>query len=623
MTVKGVAGKVAFVALDKGEVAEEAVAQELYEQYLGGYGLGAYYLYTRQPGGVDPLGPENMFGLLVGPLTGTDAVTGNRFVIVGKSPKTGGWADANCGGTFGPVFKGAGFDGIFFTGISPEPVYVVVEGGRATLHSAKHLWGLDTHDTEDRLREEHGDDIVIACIGPSGERQDLLACVINDKGRAAGRSGLGAVMGSKKLKAIVAKGKVAIEVADAERMKAGRRRGIKEMQDSGFYQGLHEFGTCAITEGSAGNGDSPIKNWGGTPEDFPEAANLSGEKTIGYQVRKYGCWRCPIACGGVYKVPSGPYACETHKPEYETESAFGSLCLNSNLESIAKVNDICNRAGIDTISAGSTVAFAMECFENGLYTKEDTGGVELTWGNHAAIVEVTEMIARSEGFGAVLADGMKKAADRLGPEAVQFAMHVRGEELPMHDPKLSPSLATSYHVEATPGRHTQLNAWAYEADFAMIGVEALFDEFDKYTYAGKGKANRVISNFMHVVNAAGMCMFGACVISYELIPESLSAAMGKEFSVEDVIEIGDRIAALRTAFNVREGIIAAKAPAPGRMIGRTPLAKGPVAGVTVDLETQNRDYFTAMGWDAETGTPTAETLTRLGLDFCVGDLGGK
>ena len=621
MGLKGVAGKVAFVALSDGEVAEEKVPEAIYESYLGGYGLGAYYLYKRQPAGADPLGPDNMFGLLVGPLTGTDAITGNRFVVVGKSPKTGGWGDANCGGTLGPVFRAAGFDGLLFSGISPEPVYTLVEDGRATLHSAKHLWGLDSHETEDRLRDELGADIVIACVGPCGERKNLLACVMNDKGRAAGRSGLGAVMGSKRIKAIVARGKVNIEVADAERVKAARRRGMDAMQDSGFYQGLHQFGTCAITEGSAGNGDSPIKNWGGTPEDFPDAANLSGEKTIEYQLRRYGCWRCPIGCGGLYKVPSGPYACETHKPEYETESAFGSLCLNPNLESIAKLNDICNRAGMDTISTGGTLAFAIECFENGLYTKDDTGGLELTWGNHSAMVEVTEMIARSKGFGALLADGIKVAADKLGPRAQEFATHVRGEELAMHDPKLNPSLATSYQVEATPSRHTQLNAWASEAGFAMTGIEALFGEFDKYTYTGKGKANRVVSNFMHVVNAAGMCMFGACVIPYDLIPEFLSAVMGREFSVDDVLDIGDRIAALRTAFNVREGVSAAKAPVPGRMIGRPPFKAGPVADITVDVETQNREYFAEMGWDPESGIPKAETLKKLGLDFCIPDMG--
>ena len=621
MSLKGVAGKVGFVALSTGEVSQEEVPQEVYEAYIGGYGLGAYYIYNRQPGGVDPLGPDSTLGFLVGPLTGTSAITGNRFVVVGKSPKTGGWGDANCGGTFGPVLKAAGFDGVFFTGISPEPVYLLVEDGSATLHPAEDLWGLDSHDTEDRLREKLGADIVVACIGPSGERQELLACVMNDKGRAAGRSGLGAVMGSKRLKAVVARGDVAVDVADAERLKAIRKRGLEAMPMSGFYQGLHEFGTCSVTEGSAGNGDSPIKNWAGTPDDFPDAANLSGEKTLEYQTRRYGCWRCPIACGGLCKVPSGPYACETHKPEYETAAAFGCLCLNSNFESIVKLNDICNRAGIDTISTGCTVAFAIECFENGLYTKKDTGGLELTWGNHAAMVALAEQIAKNEGFGAALANGMKPAADKLGDAASEFAIHVGGEELAMHDPRLNPSLAVNYQVDATPGRHTQINAWAHEAGFAMPGIEKLFGDFDKYTYTGKGKANRIISNFMHVVNAAGMCMFGACVIPYDCIPEFLSAVTGREFSVNDVLEAGDRIAAIRTAFNIREGVQPAKLRVPGRMLGRPPLAKGPVAGITIDAETQNAEYFSEMGWDPETGIPTETTLQRLGLDFCIADMG--
>ena len=620
MKLKGIAGKMGVVELTSGSISIEDVPDQLYEQYLGGYGLGAHYIYGAQPAGVDPLGPENRLGLFVGPLTGTNAVTGNRFTMVGKSPKTGGWGDANCGGTFGPVFKAAGFDGMVFSGVSPEPVYLLVEDGRAVLKSAEHLWGLDSHDTEERLQEELGSDVVIACIGPVGERQHLLACVMNDKGRAAGRSGLGAVMGSKRLKAIVARGKVNIEVADADRLKAARQRGIEAMQDSAFYQGLHAFGTCAITEGSVFNGDSPIKNWGGTPEDFPEAGQLSGEKTIEYQVRRYGCWRCPIACGGIYKVPSGPYACETHKPEYETEAAFGCLCLNSNLESIAKVNDICNRAGMDTISTGATVAFAIECFENGLYSLEDTGGLELTWGNHAAIVKLVELIAADEGFGSVLANGMKPAADRLGDSANDFAAQVGGEELAMHDPRLNPSLALNYQVDPTPARHTQLNAWASEAGFAMVGIEELFGEVDKYTYTGKGKANRIVSNFMHVVNSAGMCMFGACTIPYDLIPEFLSAVMGREFSVEDVVQIGDRIATLRTAFNVREGAPPAKNNVPRRMVGQPPLTAGPLAGVTVDHAAQRKDYFAEMGWDEETGVPREKTLKDLKLEFCIPDM---
>lgn len=620
MNLKGILGKVGFVALSSGAITEEPVPQELYEQYLGGYGLGAYYLYTRQARAVDPLGPDNTLGFLVGPLTGTDAITGNRFVVVAKSPKTGGWGDANCGGTFGPVFKSAGFDGIFFTGIAPEPVYLLVEDGHASLKSARHLWGLDTHKTEAKLREELGSDIVVACIGPVGERKSLLGCIINDKGRAAARSGLGAVMGSKNLKAVVARAKVNIEVADSGRVMAARKLCLESMKDSPVYESLHQYGTSGGTAAKVYISDSPIKNWSGTPEDFPDVENLNAEKFISYQTRRYACWRCPVACGGRYKIPSGPYACETHKPEYETASAFGSLCLNSNLESIAKLNDICNRAGMDTISTGSTIGFAIECFENGLYTTHDTGGLELTWGNHAAMVQLTEMIAGGTGFGAFLENGIKAAAEKLGSAASEFAIHVNGEELPMHDPRCLPSLATSYQLDATPARHTQFNAWSAEGKFAYIGIGELFGKVEKYKYSGKGMANRIIANFTHVVQAAGMCLFGALVIPYKMIPEFLSGVMGREFSVDDVIRIGDRIAAIRTAFNIREGIISRVFSLHHRLIGDPPAKVGPLAGVKVDVERQNNEYLAEMGWDPLTGIPTEATLKRLQLDFCVADM---
>jgi aldehyde:ferredoxin oxidoreductase len=613
--------RVLFADLSSGDLQVEHLGPRIYEDYIGGYGVGAYVLYTRQRGGVDALGPENTLGFVTGPLTGTDAITGNRYCVVGKSPKTGTWGDANSGGFFGPALKASGFDATFFTGISPKPVYLLLENGKASLRSASHLWGLDSTETEDKLRAELGDDILIACIGPAGERRSLLACVMNDKGRAAGRSGLGAVMGSKKLKAIVARGDQEIPVADKERLQRVRKEGLAAMKDDGFYKVLRDYGTGGLTEGSVESGDCPIKNWGGTPEDFPTADRISDDDVIKVQLKRFGCWRCPIACGGHVKVESGPYASETHKPEYETLGVFGALCLNDNLESIVKANELCNRYGMDTISAGATVAFAIECFEEGVVTKEDTGGIELTWGNHEAIVAITEQIGKNEGFGAVLADGIQAAVDRIGEAAAPYAMHVQGEELPMHDPRLNPGLASSYKIDATPARHTQPSAWTFEGgDGAFAGISAFFPMPDRYVYSGKGEAHRVVSSFGHVLNAAGICLFGAYVTPYTALQESLSAAMGREYSFEDVLEIGERIAALRTAFNIREGLQPKSFEVPGRMIGKPPLNKGPIAGVTIDLDQQLHDYFVAMRWDPETGYPTRETLLRLGLDFVARDM---
>jgi aldehyde:ferredoxin oxidoreductase len=447
----------------------------------------------------------------------------------------------------------------------------------------------------------------------------LLSCIINDKGRAAGRSGLGAVMGSKKLKAVVAVGDAEVAMADPAGMKEAMNEHRKFMREQAFFWTLDKYGTSGITAGACSTGDTPIKNWGGTPEDFPTAANISDDKVLAIQKRKWGCWKCPIACGGLTEVKEGQYASDTHKPEYETLGAFGTMCLNDNLESIHLCNEYCNRYGLDTISTGCAVAFAIECYENGILTKKDTGGLELTWGNHKAIVEVTRQIALGEGFGGkVLADGAKAAAERIGKGARQYAIHVAGEETPMHDPRLNPGLATSYKMDATPGRHTQMSAWTIEGGFAPPGL--VTEPLERYQVEGKGRAYRVVAAHHHVSSAAGLCLFSWCNLKPEALTDSLKYTTGREYTLDEVQQMGDRIAALRMAFNLREGVRNVDLEIPGRMIGSPPLEGGPLKGVTVDLDTQVRDYLQAMGWDAETGVPSEATLQELGLNFVAADL---
>jgi len=619
MAVPGTMGKILFVDLTTKEISEETPSDEVYLGYLGGYGLGAYYLYKLQKPGVDPLGPDNHLGFFTGLLTGTTAITGNRYIVVAKSPKTGTWGDANSGGTFGPAMKAAGFDGLIFRGASDEPVYLLLENGTAKLVPADDWWGLDTNDLEDRVKEQYGKKAGLASIGPPGERLQLLSCIINDKGRAAGRSGLGAVMGSKKLKAIVAVGDAKVAMADPEGMKAAISKHRDFMREQGFFQVLNKYGTAGLTAASCASGDTPIKNWAGAPDDFPTAGKISDDQVLAIQKKRFACWRCPIGCGGETLVEEGPYAAHNHKPEYETLGAFGTMCLNDNLASINRCNEICNRAGLDTISAACTVAFAIECYENGLVTDDDTGGIRLTWGNHEAIVAVTRQMADGTGFGGkVLGDGAKLAAERIGKGAEQYAIHVGGEEVPMHDPRLNPGLATSYKMDATPGRHTQMSAWTLEGEFAPPG---LFDKkLQRYSTEGKGEAYRVIACNHHAVSAAGMCMFAWANLTPQALVDSLTYTTGHPFTLEEIQQIGERIANLRIAFNLREGVRNVDIPMHGRLVGAPPLEAGPLAGVTVDLDTQVQDYLAAMGWDTETGVPKPETLQGLGLDFVVADL---
>ncbi|MFH1266283.1 MAG: aldehyde ferredoxin oxidoreductase family protein [Planctomycetota bacterium] len=621
MTVPGTMGRVLVVDLARGETRFEDPGDDVYLTYLGGYGLGSYLLYKRQPRGVDPLGPENTLGFFAGLLTGTGGITSNRYVVVGKSPKTGGWGDANSGGTFGPAMKAAGLDGVLVTGQSNKPVYLLYRDGSAEILPADDWWGLDTAELDDRVAELYGPNARAACIGPAGEKMSLLSCVINEKYRAAGRSGLGAVMGSKKLKAvvIVGDGKFDVPIADADGYKKAMGEHREFLKTQPRWTVMRQYGTCGSMAGLVAKGDTPTKNWAGVgARDFPTVAKISDDAVIALERKKYACWRCPLACGGLTEVTEGPFAAAGHKPEYETLGAFGSMCLNDDLASIHLSNDLCNRAGMDTISTGGTVAFAIECFENGLIGLEETGGIELRWGSAEAIVEITRAIARREGFGAVLADGTKKAAERIGQGSEQYAVNVGGEELPMHDPRLVPGAATSYKMDATPGRHTQIGTWILELG---TGPPELVEQPQpQHHYPGKGKVHRTINNYFHVAQSAGMCMFALLTLKPTVLTDSLTCVTGRPFTLDDVLTRGARIAALRTAFNHREGVRNVDFQLPDRVIGRPPLEAGPTEGRTVEVDAQVRDYLEAMGWDPQTGAPTRETLEELGLDFAVEDL---
>ena len=617
----GYMGNLLNVHLAEGKISEENLNEDLCNKFIGGYGLGAKLLYDRIPVGADPLGPDNILGILTGPLTGTPAVIGSRFVVVAKSPKTaGGWGDANCGGYFGPHLKFAGYDGILFYGIAPKLAYLVIDEGKAELLDAADLAGMGVSPLEDLLKERHGADCEVCSIGPAGEKLALTACIMNDKERAAGRSGLGAVMGSKNLKAVVVKGKMKVPLHDEAGMKELKKKIIK--QATGGYEAFNKYGTAGFTHDSVISGDGPVKNWGGAgTTDFPseQARKISDDAVIGVEGYKpYGCWRCPIACGGRMSQKSGKFALEFndgvgHKPEYETLALYGSSLLNDDLSSIIKVNEICNNLGLDTIAAGATIGYAIECYENGLLSKEQTDGMELTWGNAEAIVALTEKMGRREGLGDILADGVAAAWEKFGKIGTEYAVHVQGEEMPAHDPKFIPGLATTYLVSATPARHTQ-------------GGELLmppgFDEPepDKYTYSGHADIHSKLVAIHEVVNAAGLCMFGSLCYPIQAVPEQLSAVTGQDYDMEKIYEVGMRIYTMRHAFNLREGLNPLTRNVPSRMIGDPPLKEGNVKDITVDYKLLLKEFMEQIGWDTATSVPADDTLRKLGLDFLIDDL---
>jgi len=608
--IGGYMGKILFVDLSQGKTWNEPLEEKLCRDFIGGYGLGAKIIFDRQRPKVDPLGPDAILGFITGPCTGTPAIIGSRYVVVGKSPLTGTWGDANSGGDFGPHLKFAGYDAVFFRGISDRPVYLFIDDGKAELRKADHLWGKDSHETEDILKAELGEEVRVACIGPSGEKLSLISCVINNKGRAAGRSGLGALMGSKKLKAIAVKGKQAVPLANKSELDAARKKYLEQIKNSPIAQAFSQAGTTGLMSFFNMIGEVPIKNWSGVPSvDLPDVTPFDGQTVNNLQEKKFGCWRCPISCGGLMKAGMGQYKypAGVHRPEYETVVTFGNMCLNNDLESTIMAADICNRYGLDTISAGCAIAFAIECYENGLITDKDTGGIQLRWGNHEAIIAMTEKMARREGFGDVLADGVRAAAKKIGKGAEKFAIHIHGEEVPMHDPKAVRAVdyAPTYLLDATPARHTQYSV-------PISGLE--LPPFDPMSFAGRGEAVKITRNLQHVNQCAGLCMFGYVSLDANALPDFLNLVTGWNLSIDDLLKIGERIANIRHAFNIREGITLNDLKMPDRVLGRPPFEAGPTAGRQIDMETLAKDYLAAMDWDPNTGKPSRKKLLELGLE---------
>ncbi len=595
----GYMGKLLFVDLSTGKIEEEPLDESLCRNYIGGYGIGARILYDRQKGGVDPMGPENHFGVLTGPLTGTPAVSGARYAAVAKSPLTGGWGDANSGGFFGPYMKFAGYDGVFFTGISDKPVYLLLDDGKAELKDAGHVWGKITYDTEDILEEENGKGSRVICIGPAGEKCAFVASINTHKGDAAARGGMGAVMGSKKLKAIVARGNQKVPIADIEAANRVRQEHIDDLNAIGFLKQFHMYGTGGHGNMSALSGDTPVNNWGGIGIiDTPDVTGLNKDVVIANLDKRIGCWNCPAACKGSLKAGTGEYKypAGNHRLEYETIGAFGVNCGNTNVPSIEMASHLCNAYGMDTISAGTIVAFAMECYENGILTKQDTDGIELNWGNHQALVAMVEKMVKREGFGDILADGVKIAAERIGKGSEKFAVHIGGQEVGMHDPKVLshqfPGMPSSalYRMSPTPGRHTQ----------------------------GFGPTS--------FINNVNNCL-GTCMILFlwntpngPFVEQTVNAVMGWGTTMEELTKTGERIANLRHAFNLREGLNPLEHFVHPRVVGKPPQKEGPLAGISPDVEAESWWLLGTLDWDRKTTIPSRNKLLELGLDDIAEEL---
>lgn len=608
--IGGYAGKLLFADLSRGSLSEQALTEQMARCFIGGYGLGARVLYSMMKPGVDPLAPESVIGYVTGPLSGTGGFFSGRYAVVCKSPVTGGWNDASSGGFWGPELKKAGYDAVFVSGAAAVPVYIWIENGKAAIRDASKLWGKDIVETERALIQETGEKALhAAMIGPAGEKLSPIAAVMNDGHRAAGRGGPGAVMGSKKLKAIAVHGTGKVPVARPDEF-SQVQRWISSVLKDPAHQLAADFdkhGTAVGTAASALSGDSPVKNWGGVGlVDYGQdaAAQVDGVALDAeYKTKKYLCANCPLGCGAEYEQNHGQYAVgRTDRPEYETAAAFGVLMLNSDAEALMKCNEICNRYGLDTISAGATIAWAIECYENGLLTAEDTGGLELCWGNVKAIVAATQAMADRSGFGDMLALGSQGAARKLG-RGFEYLQTVRGIELPMHDPKLSPGLARTYQFDPTPARHVK----------GGLGLDQMGSADPiKYDYRGTGADDLLHTTKTEVSNSTGLCMFGELVGAEDASTKLLRAVTGWDFTDAERMKTGMRILNMRHAFDLREGLQPSDYVLPPRCVGEPAQAEGPLTGITIDHKLLGRNFFAELKWDEVTGKPSRQSLQDQG-----------
>jgi aldehyde:ferredoxin oxidoreductase len=607
-------GRILNVNLTTGEIEPEDIPEQMYRELLGGNGLGARLLFDRIPADADPLGPDNILGFFPGLLTGTP-LFGQRFQVVAKSPKNGGWGDANCGGDFGPMLKFTGYDGLLFSGQSEKPVYLYIDDDTVELRDASAYWGGLAIETEDQFKEELGKKVSVALIGPAGEKLSVMSGVANERGRLAARSGVGAVMGSKKLKAVVVK--------PTKKIMAQNKDVILTVKDSlqGFNAGAKQFfttfGTTGITANSAINGDAPVLNWGGVGVvnlvDNMDMAGMNGPVLNESMEKKYACWHCPVACGAesVDGSDRGEFAFpkHTHRPEYETMGAFGVMNGVNDTDAMIAANHWCNEYGLDTISAGAAISFATECFENGLLTKEDTDGIELNWGNASSMMQALHAIGRREGaLGELLADGTTVAAERIGPAAREFVTAVDGEEPPMHDPKLDIGFAASYALDPTPARHT---IWSPGKSSKFPTMPKAPE--DKKQFTGQGPIHKAAHEQAHMMNSTGMCYFVFTMAPTDRIPEWINLVTGWDTTHEELNRVGERIANLRMAFAVKHGNNPAAREVPGRLLGKPAQASGPHEGFTIDLETMKREWYDEAGWDQKTSAPSRAKLESLGL----------
>ena len=616
----GYHGRVLRANLTTGQVDVETPGENFYRRYLGGAGFVAYYLLREVPPGTDPLGPDNRLVFACGPLTGAPLAGSGRNAIGARSPLTGAMGESDVGGFWGAELKAAGFDAIVVEGLAAAPVYLFVRDGEAELREAGHLWGLENKEAHDAIREELGEERArIALCGPAGEKLVRYASVVADLKHVAGRTGLGAVMGSKHLKAVAVRGTGRVPMADAAQVRELARWLRDNYRD--LMGGFADMGTGVSVIPYNAEGALPVHNF---RDGHLEGADVIGREGLAEQVvvRMESCYACAVSCKKVVDLES-PFRVDPAYggPEYESAASIGSNCGITDVYAVSKASERCNALGLDTISAGGTIAFAMECFEEGLLTLEDTDGLELRFGNTEAMLQMLEQIASRQGLGDLLAEGTKRAAERIGGNAERFAIHVKGQELPYHDPRIQHGLGLGYAVSYTGADHMH-NAFdrSYEQEPTMDGVRNLgVLETMSATSLGPEKVRAILYGSLrpHLDNCLGLCNF--LPYSNDQVVHAVRAVTGWDTNAWELWKTAERLLTMARAFNVRQGFTPADDRLPSRMAD--PLGpEGP--GEPIDpaaVEAALPIYYEMMGWDPTTGVPRPAKLFELDIGW-VGEL---
>ena len=607
----GYNGKRLIVNLSSGKIQVEEPSEEWYRKYLGGMGSIAYHLLKMVPPKTDPLGPENVLIMSTGVITGNPFSGSGRNAVGAKSPLTGGFGEADVGGFWNAELKHSGYDEIIFTGKSKEPVWLYINNGEAELRDAKELWGLEIGDCQDKMRQITGENqLKTALIGPAGEKLSRNACVINDLIHAAGRSGMGAVMGSKNLKGVGVRGKNLPALADPEKVKTMAQSLVARVLEGNR---MHDYGTGVAMDTGVATGNLPTNNF--RDGNWPHASEIDAvaikEK---YRVGMDTCYSCAVRCKKVVEIKE-PYNVDKRYggPEYETLGAFGSDCGVNDLPAICKANELCNKYGLDTIGVGTTIAFAMECYEEGIIDDEITGGIKLTFGNAEAMVKTTELICKREGVGNILAEGSKRASEVFGEKSKKFLVEVKGQEAPMHEPRLKRGLGIGYAVSPTGADHCH-NMHDTFVNYSSLRPLGIYEEVPLESL-GPEKAH-VFKEFMQMrilANCLSVCQFPPW--SFTEYTDLVQAVTGWNVTMHELVQVAERTLTLAKIFNLKAGFTRKDDWLPDRFFH--PQTSGPLSETSVnpdELSNAISSYYEMMGWDKE-GVPINGTLYKLSIGW--------